>query len=194
MYVLYSHDSKRARDLIVQGNGVGGDRGRAELALALRREIQSIAPMMPVPNVQPWLADYEGALTAVGFMASLFGAFGMFGLILCAVGLYGVLAYTVSRRLREFAVRVALGARRRDVARIVVHDAAVTALAGVGIGAFLALWTTRTITDGMASMPYAEVIALVAAETVLFGAAVLACLGPVRQAAKADPVEILRAS
>ena len=193
VYVLYSHDSKRARDLIVQGNGVGGDRGRAELALALRREIQSIAPMMPVPNVQPWLANYEGALTAVGFMASLFGAFGMFGLILCAVGLYGVLAYTVSRRLREFAVRVALGARRRDVARIVVHDAAVTALAGVGIGAFLALWTTRTITDGMASMPYAEVIALVAAETVLFGAAVLACLGPVRQAAKADPVEILRA-
>src|SRR5204862_8291581 len=132
-----------------------------ELALALRREIQSIAPMMPVPNVQPWLANYEGALTAVGFMASLFGAFGMFGLILCAVGLYGVLAYSVSRRLREFAVRVALGARRRDVIRLVLHDAAVTALAGVGIGAFFALWITRSIIDDLTGFPYAAVTALV---------------------------------
>jgi predicted permease len=193
IYVVYSHDTRRARRLIVQGNGVGGDRGRAALALAVRREIQSFAPTMPAPNVQPWLADYEGALTALGFMASLFGAFGMFGLVLCAVGLYGVLAYTVSRRVREFAVRIALGARRRDVARIVVHDAAVTALSGVGIGAFLALWTTRTISEGLPAVPYADVIALVAAEAVLFGAAVLASLGPVRQAAKADPIEILRA-
>jgi ABC-type antimicrobial peptide transport system permease subunit len=130
----------------------------------------------------------------VGFMASLFGAFGLFGLALCAVGLYGVLAYTVSRRLREFAVRVALGARRRDVARIVIHDAAVTALAGVGIGAFIALSVTRAIAAAMSGLPYATVVALVLAELVLFGAATLAALGPVRQAASANPVEILRAS
>ena len=100
----------------------------------------------------------------------------------------------MSRRLREFAVRIALGARRRDVARIVIHDAAVTALAGVGIGAFFALRVTRMIADAMSGMPYATVIALVFAELVLFAAATLAALGPVRQAASANPVEILRAS
>ena len=193
VYVVYAHDYTRARDLVVQGDGVDGDRGRAALALAVRREIESIAPGMPVPRVEPWLARYEGTLTATGYMASLFGAFGMFGLVLCAIGLYGVLAYTVSRRLREFAVRIALGARRRDVARIVVHDAAVTALAGVGIGAFVALRATRMIADAMSSMPYATVIALVGAELVLFAAAAFAALGPIRRAARADPVEILRA-
>jgi hypothetical protein len=194
LYVVYPHDYTRARDLIVQGDGVGGDRGRAALALAVRHEIELLVPGMPVPRVEPWLAGYEGWLTATGYMASLFGAFGIFGLVLCAVGLYGVLAYTVSRRLREFAVRVALGARRRDVMRIVVHDAAVTALAGVGIGAFFALRVTRMIADTMSAMPYATVVALVLAEAVLFAAAALAALGPVRQAASADPIEILRAS
>lgn len=194
VYVALSRDLRRARDLIVQGNGVDGDRGRATLALDVRRAIQAFAPAMPIPVVRPWLANYESRLTWTGFLASLFGAFGMFGLVLCAVGLYGVLAYAVSRRLREFAVRVALGARRRDVARIVVHDAAVTALAGVGIGAFIALWVNRAISDAMSGVPYAPVIALLGAESVLFVAAVLAALGPVRQAATADPVEILRAS
>ena len=194
VYVLLAHDRARGRNLVVQGDGIGGDRGRAELALAVRHELESYAPGMSLPNVRPWLAGFEGALTMVGFMASLFGAFGLFGLALCAVGLYGVLAYTVSRRLREFAVRVALGARRRDVARIVVHDAAVTALAGVGTGAFIALSVTRAIAAAMSGMPYATVIALVLAELVLFGAATLAALGPVRQAASANPVEILRAS
>ena len=194
VYVVLAHDRTRARDLLVQGDGIGGDRGRAALALSVRHELESFAPGMPLPRVQPWLAGFEGALTMVGFMASLFGAFGLFGLALCAVGLYGVLAYTVSRRLREFAVRVALGARRRDVARIVVHDAAVTALAGVGIGAFVALRVTRAIADAMSGLPYATVVALVAAELVLFAAATVAALGPVRQAASANPVEILRAS
>src|SRR3954462_482582 len=194
VYVLLAHDRTRARDLIVQGDGIDGDRGRAALALSVRHELESFAPGMTLPDVKPWLAGFEGALTMVGFMASLFGAFGLFGLGLCAVGLYGVLVYTVSRRLREFAVRVALGARRRDVVRIVVHDAAVTALAGVGIGAFIALSVTRAIAAAMSGLPYATVIALVLAEAVLFAAATLAALGPVRQAASADPVEILRAS
>ena len=194
IYVVQPHDSYRPRQVIVQGDGAGGDRGRAALALAVRHEIEAFAPTMAIPPVEPWLANYEGMLTATGFMASLFGAFGVFGIILCAVGLYGVLSYTVSRRLREFAVRIALGARRRDVARLVVHDAAVTALAGIGIGAFLALYVTRRLSEALANIQYADAIALVVAEAVLLLGATVAALGPVRQAAKADPIEILRAS
>jgi ABC-type antimicrobial peptide transport system permease subunit len=126
-------------------------------------------------------------------MASIFGTFAVFGLLLCAVGLYGILGYSVARRLREFAVRIALGARRRDVMRLVVHDAAVTSLGGIGIGAFIALWVTRSLIENNA-FTYAAPIALVSAECVLFAVAVIAALGPVRRAARADPVEVLRAN
>ena len=193
IYVVQPHDNYRPRSVIVQGDGAGGDQGRAVLALAVRREIEAFAPTLGVPAVEPWLANFEGTLTATGFMASLFGAFGLFGIVLCGVGLYGVLSYAVSRRLREFAVRIALGARRRDVARLVVHDAAVTALAGIGIGAFLALYFTRALSDMLSTFQYADAIALVGAEFVLLFGATLAALGPVRKAATADPIEILRA-
>ena len=178
----------------MQGDGVGSARGRVALELAVRREIQAMAPAIGVPHVRPWLEGYESLRSFNAFMASLFGAFSIFGLVLCAVGLYGVLAYAVSRRLREFAVRIALGAQRRDVARIVVHDAAVTALAGVGLGAFLALWQTVGVVDLMLQIRFAHVLALAGAEAVLLLVALVACLGPVRRATRADPVEILRSA
>jgi hypothetical protein len=195
VYVLVPHDSTRWRQLVVRNDGVGADRGRAALALAVQQAIHEQLPSQGNVLVRPWLDDYTTQRDSTGFMASLFGAFAAFGLVLCAVGLYGVLAYTVTRRLREFAVRVALGARRRDVMRLVLHDAAVTALAGVGIGAFFALRFTWPIVDGLGAtnISYAPVLALVASELVLLGVAFVAALGPVRRAAQADPLEIIRA-
>jgi len=193
VYVLLPRDDTRSRQLIVRTDGAEGDHGRATLSLAVQKVIETRIPGGIA--VRPWLDHYENVRDATAFMASLFGAFAGFGLVLCAVGLYGVLAYTVTRRLREFAVRVALGARRRDVIRLVVHDAAVTALAGIGIGAFVALWFTRPIIDSLdvVSVPYAPVVALVASESLLFVVAFVASLGPVRRAAQADPLEVIRA-
>jgi ABC-type antimicrobial peptide transport system permease subunit len=96
--------------------------------------------------------------------------------------------------LRELAMRVALGARRRDLVRVVVHDASVTVLAGIGIGAFIAIGFTKALAEGLFALRYELVIALVGAEAALLATAVLACLGPVRQAVRTDPVEVLRAS
>ena len=194
VYVVQPNDAAADRSLLVRGDGVNGDRGRAELALAVAREIDAMLPELHHVTLVPWLNGYEAKRDASAFMASLFGAFAAFGLVLCAVGLYGVLAYTVSRRIREFAVRFALGARRRDVLRVVAHDAAVMALAGVGVGAFLALEITRPIIDLLAGYPYATVIALIGAELILFTTAFVAALGPLRQAARADPIEVLRAA
>jgi ABC-type antimicrobial peptide transport system permease subunit len=143
--------------------------------------------------VRRWLEGYDGTKQGSAFLASLFTAFGGFGLMLCAVGLYGVIAYTVSRRLRELATRIALGAQSPDIVRVVVHDVAVMVLAGIGIGAFVALAATHSFADSMFNVRYELVVALVGAEAVLFGAAVMACLGPLRQAVTANPVEILRA-
>jgi len=194
IYAVVPNDLMRYRQLVVRGDAAVGIAGRTALALDLRRELQSAMPGNNGILVHPWLDHYESRRAQSTFAASLFGAFAGFGLVLCAVGLYGVLAYAVSRRLREFAVRIALGARRRDVARLVVHDAAVTALAGVAIGAFVALYVTRALMDDVVMIDYAHAIALIVAEIILFAVAFIAAIGPVRQAAKADPVEILRAS
>ncbi|HEV8216846.1 MAG TPA: ABC transporter permease [Gemmatimonadaceae bacterium] len=194
IYALFGHDVSRTRNLIVLGDGTGGQAGQATLSLAIRREIESAAPWVRSPQVRRWLEGYESSRSTTTFIASLFTAFGVFGLALCAVGLYGVLAYVVSRRLRELAMRVALGARRRDLVRVVVHDATVTVLAGIGIGAFLALSVTKNLAEGMFTLRYELVIALVGAEAALFVTAIVACLGPLRQAIRADPAEVLRAS
>ncbi|HZI41903.1 MAG TPA: ABC transporter permease [Gemmatimonadaceae bacterium] len=194
IYAVVPNDLTRYRQLVVRGDAAAGMAGRTALALDIRRELQFAMPGNNGIVVHPWLDQYESRRAQSTFAATLFGAFAAFGLVLCAVGLYGVLAYAVSRRLREFAVRIALGARRRDVGRLVVHDAAVTALAGVALGAFVALYVTRALMDDVVMIDYAHAIALVAAEIILFAVAFIAALGPVREAAKANPVEILRAS
>jgi predicted permease len=194
IYALYGRDVNRTRNLIVLGDGKGGQPAQAALSLAIRREVESSAPWLRGPRVRRWLEGFESSRNTTAFIASLFTAFGVFGLALCAVGFYGVLAYVVSRRLRELAMRVALGARRRDLVRVVIRDAAVMALAGVGIGAFLALGVTEPLAEGMFTLRYELVIALVGAEAALFITAVVACLGPLKQAIRADPAEVLRAS
>jgi predicted permease len=193
IYVVIGHDRVDRRQLLVRGDGAGGDRGRAALALTVQHDLAAAAPWLGATRVAPLLEQYEQVRTQSSFMASIFGAFGAFGLALCAVGLYAVLAYTVNRRLREFAVRIALGAARRDVARLVIRDAAVMALGGVGVGAFVALWLTRSISDVLSARGYADAFALVLAEAVIFAVAFVASLGPVGRATRADPMEILRA-
>ncbi len=193
LYVVYGHDRERDRQLVVRGDGVDGAEGQARLGVAIRHELESVGPWLRGPQVRRWLEGYDGKRQGSAFFASMFTAFGLFGLVLCAVGLYGVVAYTVSRRLRELATRIALGAQSRDIVRAVLHDCAVTVLAGIGIGAFIALAATMPLADTMSHARYALALALVAAEALLLASATLACLGPIRQAVRANPVEILRA-
>jgi predicted permease len=194
IYIVRPHDTARARRIVVLGDGAGGYAGRAALILALRRELQAAAPWDGYPRVQAWLQQYEDVRAMSRFLSATLAAFGVFGLVLCAVGLYGVLAYTVARRLREFAIRIALGAPSRNVARIVLHDTAVTVLAGVGVGAFFGIAATRGMIDAFFSAKYEFAIALLGAESLLFATALVACAGPVQRAVTADPVAILRAT
>ena len=192
IYVLYARDTSTRRELVVRA--AEDQTSQSSLVVELRREIQTLAPNLRWARVTPALAGFDARLSYTRFLASLFSGFGAFALVLSSVGLYGVVAYTVNRRLREFAVRIALGARRRHVVRIVVHDAAVMALAGVGVGAFVALATAPLVGTDPYRTPYTGVMALVAAEAVLLLSALLACVGPLRRATRADPVEILRAT
>jgi putative ABC transport system permease protein len=146
--------------------------------------------------VFPYLMGWEEELRSSRFVARLFAMMGAFALLLAAVGIYGVLAYSVSRRIREFAVRIAVGAERADMLKLVLHDGLVMTLAGTGLGAFLALWAMGLLgsyLEGSQILP-TDVLSLVAAELVLVSVATAATLAPAFRAMRADPIEILRAT
>jgi predicted permease len=168
-------------------------RDEAQVAIQLRRIIRDAAPGAAVA-VYPWSRGFDDIVSARRFVAGLFTLFAFCALALAAVGLYGVLLYAVSRRMREFGVRIALGARSRDLLKMVVHDGFVMVLAGTGVGAFLAMWGAQLLGRWLYNVNPTDVVALVAAETVLFAVALVACLVPGLKAMRADPIEVLRAT
>jgi putative ABC transport system permease protein len=187
VYVVRGIDSSTSRTLVVRGDDA------TWLAVAVRHELQSAATELSFGGVQPWLASFRERVATSAFIAWLFSAFGLFALGLCGVGIYGVLAYSVNQRLREFAVRLSLGARRRDLVRHVLHDAAVMALAGVGIGALVIIAVIPKF-GVPAGGHYALAASLTAAEALLLLVAIVAAIDPVRRAVRADLVELLRAN
>ena len=178
----------QAREIVVAGDATG-----AALPVVVRRELRRALPNAYV-RVERFLAGHEEKIRFQSFLALLYCALSAFALVLCAVGLYGALAYSVSLRLREFSIRASLGATRRHLLPNVVHEAAVTALAGVGIGAFGALWATRYVMDALYPIAFVEVKALAIAEAILLLVAALAASQPVTRAVRANPAEALQAT
>jgi predicted permease len=145
-------------------------------------------------RVVPWTREFDDVVAGRWFVAAVFLAFSFFALGLAVVGLYGVLAYMANQRRREFGVRIALGARARDLGQLVLHDVLIMVLAGTAAGAFLAMWGSRFLGSWLYDVPQTDAVALVMAEAVLFVTAMLAALGPVVGATRVSPMEILQAS
>jgi ABC-type antimicrobial peptide transport system permease subunit len=188
IYVVRA-DGARHPDVVVRASGDVG-----ATSMALSRAVLASLPRTHNVVVEPWLASYQVSLVARRFMAGLFAFLGAVALILSSVGLYGVLAYAVSRRTRELGVRLALGARPRDVVRMVAHDGTVMVLAGIGAGAFVAMAAGTLLDYWLWDLHPADAVSLVAAELGLAVASFAACLTPVLRAARTDPAEVLRAS
>ncbi len=151
-------------------------------------------PPKSYPNTRRWLINYENTLAAREFTASVFIGLGIASLVLAAAGLFSVLSYTVGQRMREFAVRVALGANRNDMMRLVMKDGLVLALGGTAIGAFLGMWAGFLLENFLWGVHPADVGALVLAEGTLFVVTMASCIVPALRATRADPLDILRAT
>jgi predicted permease len=143
-----------------------------------------------------WPFDYQRQSDIISrtFLAKMFVGMGAVALGLAALGLYGVLAYAVTRRMREFAVRIALGAEPRRLLKMVLYDGFVMLLAGIGIGAFAALMASRWLDSVLIAVLPSDVVTLVMSEAVLITAGVAAALVPARRASRANPLDILRAT
>jgi putative ABC transport system permease protein len=135
---------------------------------------------------------YSASLGSRRFNLILIGSFGIAALLLATTGVFGVMAYSVSRRTREIGVRVALGAGTGDVLRMILGQGLRTIVVGVAIGITGSLALTRTVESLLFDVTATDPLTLGGMTLLLMGAALLACYIPARRATKLDPMVALR--
>ena len=134
----------------------------------------------------------EDSLLRERLMATLFGGFGVLAGLLATLGLYGVISYMVARRRKEIGVRIALGADRSRVIRLVLREAALLLVVGLGIGALLAFWAGRTAETLLFGLKSHDPISMVLAMALLSTVALASSFLPARRAAAVEPMVALR--
>lgn len=158
----------------------------------VRREVQQLEPAMPLLRVNTYRNVLRTSLWAPRLGASLLTVFGLLALVLAAVGLYGVMAYSVSQRTREIGIRIALGARDRDVRNMVVRQGLLIALTGVVLGAAGAFGLARFAANLLYGISGADPATLTAVSATLLAVAAVATIVPAVKASRVDPVDALR--
>ena len=159
---------------------------------AVQREIRALDPSLPLFDVRT-IAEHRQISMFIPKMAStLLGLFGALALVLAVVGLYGVIAYTVTQRTQEIGVRVALGAARNDVARLVMRQGLQLAGIGLGVGLLLALGAGRLLSKQLVGVSPRDPVSFGGTAFLLLVVAALASAIPARRAATLDPLTALR--
>jgi predicted permease len=159
---------------------------------ALQRQAQAVDPAVPVFDVTSLNDIIAASLFAQRISASLLGVLGNVALLLAAVGLYGVMAYSVAQRTNEIGIRMALGALSRDVLRLVLGQAAKLAMMGVVVGIAVALALTRLMSTLLFGVSATDPTTFAGVALLLVVVALAASYIPVRRAMKLDPVVALR--
>ena len=162
------------------------------LAAALRAAVSGVDKDQPLYAVASLKERISDSLASHRFALLLIGIFAGVALLLASVGVYGVVAYGVSQRSHEIGVRMALGAQRRDIVRMVVLQGMAPTLTGLGLGLFGSLGVTPLIASLLYGVKPTDPATLLGAAVVLATVALLAALLPACRAAKVDPMEALR--
>lgn len=158
----------------------------------LRRELHALDPAMALANVTTMEEAMSRSMASDHLIAILLGAFASLALLLAGIGIFGVLSYMVAQRTRELGIRVALGAQRHDVLRLVARETGPMLGAGIVIGLTVALALARFMRSLLYDIQPTDPITLIAVALVLGVVGFIAALVPSRRAAKVDPVVALR--
>jgi putative ABC transport system permease protein len=162
------------------------------VAAPVRGAITSLERNLPVFDLRPMSALLSDALFPARMGAILLGAFGIIALVLAAVGVYGVTSYSVARRTREVGIRMALGARRSDVLRLVLKEGLVTVGIGVAVGLVAAWSITYLLASFLYGVSVTDPATFAVISLLMIGSALGATLVPARRATKVDPLVALR--
>ena len=172
---------------------VRADAASAGLAPLLRRELHAVEPELPVCRLDLLKRLVTNSIAKQRFSTALFGVFSAVALLLASAGIYGVMAYTVAQRSREFGIRLALGARPADLRALVLGRAGRLVTIGVVIGGAGSYAATRLIETLLYQTPARDPVVIAVDSALLAGVAFVACWLPARRAAKVDPMVALRA-
>ena len=158
----------------------------------IRRIIWNIDPQVAIPTVKSLNDQVSDSLSADRFQTLLLSSFGAAALLLALLGVYGVLAYSVSLRQQEFGIRIALGSDKSRLTALVLRQAAWPVLTGAAAGLVLAFIAARWVRSLLYQTQPVDPIAIAGSLALLIGAATLAAVLPARRAARIDPIQVLR--
>ncbi len=164
----------------------------AALIPTVRRAASGLNNRLPLFDIHTQRQEIDQMLVFQRSMASLTSLFGALSVLLACVGLYGLLSYEATRRTHEIGIRLALGAKREDVLRIVAGKGIRLTLIGIAAGILTALALTRLLASLLYGVKPTDPLTFVAVSLILIGVALLACYIPARRAAKVDPMVALR--
>ncbi len=187
-YVPYEQsENTQPLDLVVKANG-----DPSSLTAAILDAVRSVDPNQPVSNVMTMKDNVAGVLVTERFGAVLMGALATLGLTLAVIGVYGVMAYSVSRQTAEMGLRVALGARPSDILKMVVGRGVRLVAAGLSVGLVGALILTRFLSGSLYGMNPNDSLTFGVVSLLLAAVALGACYIPARRAMHVDPMVALR--
>ena len=162
------------------------------LILAAQKEIERLDPNLAITNFTTFAELRQAPLFPGRAMAIVSSLFGFLALLLAAVGIYGVTSYTVGQRTREVGIRIALGAQRAAILRLIIGQSVSITLIGVGVGLIAALALTRFLSSLLFGVSATDLLTFVMIALLLTFVALLACWIPARRATKVDPMIALR--
>ncbi|HEV2864460.1 MAG TPA: ABC transporter permease [Pyrinomonadaceae bacterium] len=187
MYAPFAQFPRRSMTVVARtaGDPLG-------LVAGVRREVAAIDKDQPLSNALTMERVLADSVARQRFQMTLTLIFAGVGLLLAAVGIYGVVSYTVAQRTHEFGVRIALGAQGRDVLGLVVRHGIVLAAAGVGVGLLGSLLLARLLSSLLYGVSTSDPLTFAGVSLLLTGVALLACYVPARRATRVDPLTALR--
>jgi putative ABC transport system permease protein len=174
--------------------GASGTSNATAIGSAVQLAVRDVLKTVPIAKMTTLADQMDASIVPERLMATLVGLFGAVGALLAAIGLYGLLAYTVTRRVTEIAIRMALGATPRDVTRMVLTSAITLVAAGLAIGVPLAISGRRLAASVVraATADAASALPIVIAAIAMLALALIAAYVPARRAARVQPIEALR--
>jgi len=187
-YAQSGQEWKRWSEIVVRGPGTGAPAFINQLKAA----VWKVDPAIPVTKVRSMSEVMSVSLAEQRFNTLLLGVFAGVALLLASVGLYGVLAFSVAQRTREIGIRMALGARARDVLRLVLRQGLTLSLIGVAAGVCVSLAATRVLAGLLYGVAPTDPATFAALALLLIAVALAACFVPARRALQVDPMVALR--
>ena len=187
MYRTYKQFCRGRMALVIRTQ-----RHSSDVARAVRAELDQLDKDLPLENVRTMTQLVESSVAQRKLSTRLLGGFAGVAMLLAALGLYGLLAYNVTRRTQEIGIRLALGAQTPDVLSLVIRHGMKLALFGIGLGIVGALMLTRVMRRLLFGVEPTDPLTFVCVSVLLLGVTLLACWLPARRAAKVDPMEALR--